>query len=520
MKKIDYNTALLYVLTAMICVSCTKEFLDQKPTSSITEESYFKNVNELETGLVACYAALNYQYWNTFEMSHWKIGDIGSDDADCGSLYTDQPDGYNLSYSRQNASNYWVLYPWYTFYAIISRCNYVIDKSSEVPGDTIEIRKIVNQAKFLRAMVYYHLVTDYGDVPLFTKFLNPDELNQKRDPVASIYIQIESDLHDATNLPTKNGWGNQGVGRATSGAAWSLLGKVYLTEKKYEQANQAFSQVVNSDQYSLVDDFGFIFRHDGENCNESIFEIQHKTNIASGGNMGTVSAPYRMPRDPDFAGQAWGFDCPTKDLLNEFEEGDPRIIYTFMFPGDVFPIDGTSTYTVIDSLSPTGYNARKTYIPFSERAGLNWSDWDINYRYMRYAEVLLLYAESLNEVGKPTEALQLLNQVRARARNTPSTDPQRISCVHDLSYTGELLPDVTTTDQSELRKAIWHEQRVELAIEGHRRNMLLRTGQFKDRMETAKAYAGVTVEPYEWLLPVPQQEIELSNNVLTQNPGY
>ena len=168
MKKIDYNTALLYVLTAMICVSCTKEFLDQKPTSSITEESYFKNVNELETGLVACYAALNYQYWNTFEMSHWKIGDIGSDDADCGSLYTDQPDGYNLSYSRQNASNYWVLYPWYTFYAIISRCNYVIDKSSEVPGDTIEIRKIVNQAKFLRAMVYYHLVTDYGDVPLFT----------------------------------------------------------------------------------------------------------------------------------------------------------------------------------------------------------------------------------------------------------------------------------------------------------------------------------------------------------------
>jgi hypothetical protein len=236
--------------------------------------------------------------------------------------------------------------------------------------------------------------------------------------------------------------------------------------------------------------------------------------------MGTASAPFRLPRDPDFAGNGWGYDCPTQDLLDEFEKGDPRIIYTFMFRGDVFPKDESSTYTVKDSLSPTGYNARKAYIPFSERAGLSWSDWDINYRYLRYAEVLLLYAESLNEVGKSTEALQLLNQVRARARNTPSTDPQRILCVLDLSYTGELLPDVTTTDQSELRQAIWHEQRVELAIEGHRRNMLLRTGQFKDRMETAKAYAGIIIEPYAWLLPIPQQEIELTNNLLQQNPGY
>jgi starch-binding outer membrane protein, SusD/RagB family len=516
MKNIYYRAVLLNAFMASICVACTKEFLDQKPTSSITEVSYFKNVDELETGLVACYAALNYQYWNSFEMNHWTIGDIGSDDADCGSLYTDQPDGYNLSYSRQNASNYWILGPWYTNYAIISRCNYVIDKSSEVQGDTIQIRKIVNQAKFLRAMVYYHLVTDYGDIPLFTKFLNPDELNLKRAPSDSVWKQIELDLKAATNLPTKHEWNESG--RVTSGAAWSLLGKVYITERKYEQANQAFSQVVNSGQYSLVDDFGFIFRHDGENCDESIFEIQHMTNIASGGNMGTASAPFRLPRDASAGG--WGFDCPTKDLLSEFEAGDPRIIYTFMFPGDVFPVDETTTYTVVDTLSPTGYNSRKAWIPWSERAGLNWSDWDINYRYMRYAEILLLYAESLNEVGKPTEALNLLNQVRFRARNTTTTDPQRISCAYDLSHSDPLLPDVTTTDQSQLRQAIWHEQRVELAIEGHRRNTLLRTNRFADQMEKAKAYAGVTVEPYEWLLPIPQQEIELSNHVLTQNPGY
>jgi hypothetical protein len=139
---------------------------------------------------------------------------------------------------------------------------------------------------------------------------------------------------------------------------------------------------------------------------------------------------------------------------------------------------------------------------------------------MRYAEVLLLYAESLNEVNKPDSARMLVNMVRDRARNTPVTDPQRMSCAYSLPHPAELLPDVTTNNQSDLRKAIWHEQRVELAIEGHRRNTLLRTGRFKERMEAAKSYAGVTVEPHELLLPIPPNEIEVSNHVLTQNPGY
>jgi tetratricopeptide (TPR) repeat protein len=513
MKKIYNNIVLMFAVFTFITSSCTKEFLDQKPTGSFNEETYYKNVDELETGLVACYAALRYRGLG-FDLVDWGIGDLNSDDADCGSLYTDQPDGYNLSYSRQNPSNSWVSGAWSTYFAIIARCNQVVDRSSGTLGDTLEIKKIVNQARFLRAMCFYQLVTEFGDVPLVNKFLYPAELNLKIAPADSVWKQIESDLKEATNLPAKSGWSEPG--RATSGAAWSLLGKVYLTKKKYEQANHAFYQVVNSNQYSLVGDFGFIFRHDGENCDESIFEMQTKNHIENG-SLNTWAAAFRLPRDD---GQGWGFDCPTKDLLNEFEKGDPRIIYTFMFPGDVFPSDGTNTYTVENTSSPTGYNSRKAWLPMSERADLNMSDWAMNYRYMRYAEVLLLFAESLNEVNKPDSALILLNNVRARARNTPTADPQRISCIYDLSHSGPLLPDVTTIDQSQLRQAIWHEQRVELAIEGHRRNMLLRTGQFKVRMETAKAYAGVTVAPYEWLLPIPQQEIELSNNVLIQNPGY
>jgi hypothetical protein len=144
----------------------------------------------------------------------------------------------------------------------------------------------------------------------------------------------------------------------------------------------------------------------------------------------------------------------------------------------------------------------------------------MNWRYCRYAEVLLFYAEALNETDQPEEAKIYLNRVRARARNTPKIDPQRISTVWESTYTGELLPYVTTSDKNELRNAIWHEQRVELAQEGHRRQILLRTGRFKERMEAAKGAKGCIVEPHELLLPIPGIEVENSHGRITQNPGY
>jgi starch-binding outer membrane protein, SusD/RagB family len=513
MKIIYFKIVLLISISILSAVSCRKDFLDQKPTSTLTELTYYKTVPELETGLVSCYAAVQSSW---FEWDNWVIEDIGSDDADKGSDPNDMADLTEISYSRQRSTN-GVLYAWADFYTIIGRCNKVIDKSAGTEGKAEDIEKIVDQAKFLRALCYYHLVIDFGDVPLINKYLNPDELNFKRAPADDVWAQVESDLNDATNLPTKNEW-NQ-LGRITSGAVYSLLGKVYLTEGKFELANSAFDKVVQSGQYSLVPDYGFIFRREGENCDESVLEIQHDMRIHNGIDGSHWGNAWRMPRDDGSGG--WGFDCPTKDLLADFEPGDPRIIYTFMFPGDEFPgRDQGSIYTVVNDWSPTGYNCRKVWIPWAERANQDWWNWDMNCRYMRYAEVLLLYAESLNEVNKPLDALALLKQVRARARNTPTTDPQRISCAWNLSHTGPLLPDVTTTNYSDLKKAIWHEQRVELAIEGKRRAALLRTDRFIERMETAKKYAGVTVQPHQLLLPIPFQEIELSNKVLVQNPGY
>jgi starch-binding outer membrane protein, SusD/RagB family len=523
MKKIHIKILLLISILILILstVSCKKEFLDQKPTSALTELSYYKTIPELETGLVSCYAAVQSSW---FELDIWVIEDIGSDDADKGSTPNDMADITEVSYSRQLSSN-GILYAWSDFYILIARCNKVIDKSAGVSAfseeDKTKIERIVEQAKFIRALCYYYLVIDFGDVPLVTRFLNPGEVNLTRTPAAEVWTQIEKDLNDATNLPKKSEWNrvSDQSGRITSGAAYSLLGKVYLTQKKYELANNAFEKVVQSGEYQLVSDFGKIFRKEGENCEESVFEIQHDNQIHDGISGTWWGNAWRMPRDDGSGG--WGFDCPTMDLLTEFEPGDPRIIYTFIFPGDEFPGRETgSIYTAVNNWSPTGYNSRKVWIPWSERAALDFWNWDMNSRYMRYAEVLLLYAESLNEMDKPDEALYFLNMVRRRARNTPTTDPQRISYAGDLSYTGSLLPDITVKERTALRQAIWHEQRVELAIEGKRRGTLLRTNRFIERMETAKKYAGVTVQPYELLLPIPRQEIELSNFVLIQNPGY
>jgi len=513
MKYKIYTYVLILLIFQLLYTSCSEDFLNQSPVGTIKENEFYRTVEELDAGLVACYGYLRSNGY--LEMGHWIMGDIGSDDADCGSNSGDQPLLYDISYSRQTPSNWWIYGFWVDYYRTIGRCNQVIDRSPGVQGAAVEVEKITDQARFLRAFCYYFLVTAFGDIPVVQRFMEPDELKLLRAPVNEIWALIESDLIQATNLPFAGEWDQSG--RVTSGAVYSLLGKVYLTQKKYALANSAFYNVVNSSQYHLVPDFGYIFRYEGENCAESIFEIQHKNNVA-GGNMGTSSGPYRLPRDNAAGG--WGFDCPTADLLSEFEPGDPRIIYTFLFPGDVLPAPGNTTYTVENFESPTGYNSRKAWIPFSERRKFDYESWDINYRYMRYAEILLLYAESLNEVNKPDSSLLLLNKVRARARNTPVIDPQRISCAFDLSYTGELLPDITTTNKEELQKAIWHEQRVELAIEGHRRNMLLRTGRFIERMEIAKDFAGCKVEPHELLLPIPQSEIELSNGILTQNPGY
>ena len=159
MKKANYISTLILLISTLLLRSCSEDFLDRKPTSALTELIYFQNVAELENGLVACYGALGS--FIGFEVDHYIVGDIGSDDADKGSTDDDIPEILDLSYSRQRATNGWIYGVWIDAYAIIARCNEVIDKSSGIKEDSIAVRKIVNQAKFIRALCYYQLVTRF-----------------------------------------------------------------------------------------------------------------------------------------------------------------------------------------------------------------------------------------------------------------------------------------------------------------------------------------------------------------------
>lgn len=519
MKSIIHNT-IVTCLISLMTVSCGEEFLDNPPVGAFTEDNYIRNIDELETILYSCYSILNtnHPYGPIFAMAFQQAihGNIGSDDSEKGSWDGDKfYDLHDISISNQVASNVWMITLWSVNYDLIGKCNLVIDKAEEIPvsEDQLEdLEQIVDQAKFMRALGYYNLVTHYGDVPLITHWLDDTKkMKFERSPESQVWELVVQDLKDAANLPLRS---DTEFGRVSHGAVHALLGKVYMWLEEYELAVGAYTAVIESGEYQLVDDFGMIYRYEGEDCSESIFEFQEEMGV-DGGLMATWTGVFRIPRDDPFG---WGFDIPTLDLVDEFEEGDPRLLYTVIFIGDVFPAPW-GQFVAENLSSATGYNARKGWIPWEDR---DTDDWPIanNWRYCRYAEVLLFCAEALNETGQSTDALIYLNRVRARARDTPKIDPQRISSVWDSTYTGELLPDITTSDYAELKNAIWHEQRVELAQEGHRRLILLRTKRFKERMETAKAHLGCTVEDNELLLPIPQEEVDASQGRIIQNPGY
>lgn len=514
MKNI-FLSIILFGTLSLFFTGCSEDFLTKEPYASQTELVYFKTPTELEEALVGAYKAVSTSGFKVgVEFAWWSLGNIGSDDALMGSgTEAKDPQLQDISMSRQLSSNIRNTAYWSAFYTGIARANLVIDKSSVVSGDTATINTITRQAKFLRALCYYNLVIYWGNVPLFTNYADVATAIRPKSPAADIWDLILQDCKDATKLPTRSGWGQTQYGRVTSGAAWSLLGKSYMWQKKYSDAASAFKKVIDSKEYSLLNDFGKVFRDEGNNSSESIFETQHLAgNPAS---LGSLNVTMQLPVEVG----GFAYNSPTQNFFDEFENGDPRIIYTFLFKGDVFPTkNGTLTITNKDSMTPFG--SRKAFVsPLVIDVQNSIYDVAQNIKYLRYSEVLLQYAEALNETGKSAEALPYLEMVRARARQTPTTDPQRKSCTYDLSFTGDLLPAVTTTDQIALRNAIYHEYRIELGEEGHRREILLRTGKFFEQMNKVKNLNLTDAETY-YFMPIPVDDIIKSNGVLTQNGKY
>jgi hypothetical protein len=488
-----------WICILVITMGCT-DFLDKEPQGSLTQASFPTSQSDALLATNAVYAALRIWSYNS---GGYPILDIMSDDAYKGSNTNDQLatvgvyDNFAFNTTGDGLHRWWS-----TLYEAVRFANVVIEKVPDIPMDTTLRSRYLGEARFIRALLYFDLVRAWGDVPLIT---SPEpQLHLGRASTDDIYNLITSDLVFAeSHLKKRSELSSTDLGRATVGAAEALLAREYLFRKDFTNAEVYSLKVIQSNEYSLEPHFIDANGVNGNNGVESIFEVGALGVDNFDGGGGQYANTQGVRGSPN---RGWGFNRPSIDLRKSFEYGDPRLKGTIIDLGDTIdgvyikgdPDPANDPVVIVNGSGDTTniqcYN-RKVWTPGDDVP----TQWGCHRRLIRYADVLLMAAEALNENGKQTEALTYLNQVRSRAREGNNS----------------ILPDVTTTDQNLLREKILLERRHELALEGHRFWDLVRTGNAPAVLGPLGFIAGKNE-----LLPIHQAEIDISQGSLTQNPNY
>jgi len=491
MKKIIFYSAL--ITFCFFSGTGCKKFLTTEVVGDYPETEFYKTQQQAILAINAAYQPLSFASpLNRL----WVFGDVASDDAEKGGDPGDQADIGLIDEFNITPINGNLEYMWQILYEGISRCNIVLVKVPAINMDKDVQSRILSEAKFLRSWYYFTLVNIFGDVPLVLQPKNADELQIPQSTVTEIFeTVIEPDLQDAmAHLPATYTGGD--LGRATSGAALALLTKAYLFQAKWDKTVAAAEQLIATNQYNLMPLYSQNFNDKFRNNKESVFEVQHLS--AQDPFTGNVLNQWFAPRIDG----GYGFDAPTQSFVNEFEITpggvlDPRLDYTV--GRDSMPWYNGETFS--KDWSPTGYLTKKHQQPFSEIPKNLKGDGSINYVAIRYADVLLWYAEALNESGRSADALVPLNEVRKRARE---------SYLYDDSLPGfgtipaGLLPDVSFTNQTDVRRAVQHERRVELGFEFHRYFDIIRWGEtYAGQVMSDRPNFNYAINKY---FPIPQSE--------------
>lgn len=486
------------VFVILLFGGCEK-FLDRKPLGIATEGDLAQG--GVEGKAFGLYGGLrSTDGMSNFGMLWFKS--IRSDDAIKGSTTGDLADAGQMMDNFQYAKDHWLLNGYWTgHFTFINSCNDVIHEVDSLnltdPGSRINRA----EATFFRAYAYFDLVRDYGEVPLITTKVNtPSDGNKPKSTIPQIYALIISDLQYAVaNLPAT--WGNQFPGRLTNGTANALLAKVYLYRQNWAGALGAAEAVINSNLYSLTPNFVDFFKESGENSAESLLEVQMFVNQNGSQVISNNHNEVQGVRGSGVWDLGWGFNCPSATLeANGFETGDPRKAATILYSGQPDGIYGQTVPTAPPLAQP--FWNKKVYTDPVRRlqTGIRNAPW-LNIRLLRYSDVLLIAAEAANELSgaaNTTKALGYINQVRARAR----------------AGNAGVLPNITTTVQSEIRTAIKQERRAEFAMEYERFYDLVRWG---DAL-TVLGPLGYTNR--HRFYPIPQIAIDRSAGVLVQNPEW
>ena len=484
------NRIYIILLMSFSFLSSCEDDLELTNPTELSPETFFENEAQLQSAVNASYA--NLQTIGTYSRNiPYMFDNMAHENLGNPQLEADKRIFLDFSF---DASSSLITDYWDSFYRGVNKANFVIgnqERIDEIPTSFVSQQmkdKYVGEAKFLRALYYLHLVTRFGDVPLITA-IPEDGDGFPRAPKEEVYAQIITDLEQASSvlLPKEN----EQSGRATSGAAYALLGKVHLYQENYGAALTALENVYG--KYSLEADYFDNFREETEHGPESIFEVEFDDDM---GNdefwWSTVTGA--GPNEVSLRGQDYGmFDWfnvyPSDDLRNEFEDGDLRFAASFYVIGDEYAAG------VIEQISldrPAGWKKYQNYYkePNEDQTS------GINMKLIRYADVLLMMAEAANELSDQNGAIGYINEVRERAG----------------------LPLLSTgMSKDEVFEAIVHERKVELAGEQVRFPDLVRWGRAASFLAPFGFQQGI-----HEIFPIPEAEISSNNNLgpEDQNPGY
>jgi hypothetical protein len=495
MKKI-----ILFILLGVgfVNISCTDSFLDRYPKGTWNRSNYKAsdslNVSILaEAKLSQCYSTLRGWpfLWSAFGMNNYTTPDVekGSTPSDGGEI--SQFKSMSFTPGSANIKDYYS-----GCYSTIYLSNEAIALIHSLSDTVVKKNNYLAEALFLRSVMYYRLNQAFGGVPWVDKVLSQTDKTPARSTRDEIWTNIEKDLSWSIQYlyTRKDLLATGNSGKATQNAARAVLAKVYLYQKNWANAFAQTQAIINSGDNDLSTPYDQIFTEANEYGPESVFEVYCDQKPALQIYLGSQFDQIQGFRGTPNLG--WGFNSPSQVLINSYESGDPRKAASVIHDGDI--IDGqtfkadAASYKYFNKKALTRPSERTAYGRASGDQG-NW----VNIRLIRYADVLLMHAEAACELGNTTEALDKLEMVRARARGGNNT----------------VLPKITTTDQIQLRRVIHQERRIELAMEWERFYDLVRWDEAKD------VIPGFIVGKNE-LFPIPQIEIDKSNGVLTQNPGY
>ncbi len=462
MKALYYQFSLSFLLLIVV-VGCKDDFLDLAPVSNANVENFYKTAEDINNAVIAAYKFHKNIYATDFS-SQSVLDEIRSDNTTM--VQIDVVDRF----IRDSGKEWWG-WSWDKSYRAIYLCNIAMEKATGVTMDDGLRNRYIAEVRFLRAITYFELVRNFGDVPLVTETpasLEAEAVQIPRTPTSEVYSQIVNDLLFAEeNLPLQYSE-EENIGRATKGAAQGILGKVYLTLGQKEEAETVLREVVNSGVYQLLEDYAAVWDVNNDNSEEILFELQFKSTTDGSpfpNNFASINAE-------NIPGGGRGYNLATEDLVNAYESGDIRKELTMT--SDLNGIYYTIKFS--DPNMSVGFDSEK------------------NFPILRYADVLLLLAEA---IGESPEAYDLINQVRQRAKLDP----------------------IGSASPGTFEEKLLQERRVELAFENHRWHDLLRFGVAIEVMNDHLAPLGITLNENDLLMPIPQTAL-VTNPRLEQNPGY